>query len=603
MLLVLVVAIGAVLRFYNLMWGNGYFFDPDEGNMASSISQMTPEKAFHPNFFAYGQFPLYLSYFSAQLANIIKFIVTFSPTTDHRQLIALVPYPDAIFWLRFWSAAASTVTILLVYQIVKVIIGQKDRHESTNKHHYQFFSLSAKGTLIPLAAAFLTAVMPGLIQSAHLGTTESLLTFFFMLSIYLSLKILTGGTIFRYTVLSGIAVGLGLGTKITAALFFVPPGIALLYRIFSMHGRFLRKAGLFIGFTLILVLTALVFFFCSSPHTVLDFKDFKGTTLYETEVATGKAQVFYTRQFINTIPFVFQVTHIFPYALGWGMMLVGIASIVCLPIIVSRKKDSLLHIQYLILTASFALFLISNAILFVKWTRFSTPIFPFFPIFIGFFFFFINKNNNHWIKKTGIVVLGLTLAASLVQGIAFFSIYARDDVRYTASQWVYQHIPKGSYLLFDTGNVVDIPFLIKDKTNNSEMYAPAFNYKLVSFDFYSLDRKDVEDPGKLSRELVQHLEKADYILVPSRRIFSNHLRLPDQYPMASAYYINLFNGTLGFTKVAQIDSFPKIAGITFPDEQAEETWTVFDHPVVRVYKKTEQKIKEEYQSLLDTSSK
>jgi hypothetical protein len=56
------------------------------------------------------------------------------------------------------------------------------------------------------------------------------------------------------------------------------------------------------------------------------------------------------------------------------------------------------------------------------------------------------------------------------------------------------------------------------------------------------------------------------------------------------YYEDLFSGKSGFTKVAEFSSYPRIQlfGKTifeFPDESAEETFTVFDHPVMRVYKR------------------
>ena len=54
--------------------------------------------------------------------------------------------------------------------------------------------------------------------------------------------------------------------------------------------------------------------------------------------------------------------------------------------------------------------------------------------------------------------------------------------------------------------------------------------------------------------------------------------LKQKYPILNKYYDDLFSGKLGFTKVAEFS-----AGLN--DEQAEETWTVFDHPVIRIYKK------------------
>ncbi|MFQ5452323.1 MAG: hypothetical protein ACE5DQ_02050, partial [Candidatus Paceibacterota bacterium] len=126
---------------------------------------------------------------------------------------------------------------------------------------------------------------------------------------------------------------------------------------------------------------------------------------------------------------------------------------------------------------------------------------------------------------------------------------------------------------------------------------------VISFDFYNLDTNP-----KLEEELEKHINRADYIFIPSRRVFSNHACLdPDElflapvdrigyeasrceelkkkYPLLNDYYRKLFLGELGFTKVAEFTSYPRMFGFEFPDESAEETWTVFDHPVVRVYKR------------------
>jgi hypothetical protein len=59
----------------------------------------------------------------------------------------------------------------------------------------------------------------------------------------------------------------------------------------------------------------------------------------------------------------------------------------------------------------------------------------------------------------------------------------------------------------------------------------------------------------------------------------------------NSYYANLFSPNSHFTQIAEFTSYPqvRILGkniIQFPDEMAEETWTVFDHPVVRVYKRS-----------------
>ncbi len=119
------------------------------------------------------------------------------------------------------------------------------------------------------------------------------------------------------------------------------------------------------------------------------------------------------------------------------------------------------------------------------------------------------------------------------------------------------------------------------------MSAPtSFNSRPVSFDFYHLD-----EDSRLFPQLLALLENSDYIFVPSRRLFVNHLRLPEKYPLTAKYYELLFSGKLGFTEIKKFQALP--------DESAEETWSVFDHPVVRIYQKKVAISQKEYEELFN----
>jgi hypothetical protein len=64
-------------------------------------------------------------------------------------------------------------------------------------------------------------------------------------------------------------------------------------------------------------------------------------------------------------------------------------------------------------------------------------------------------------------------------------------------------------------------------------------------------------------------------------------KVPEIYPLTSGFYQDLFAGKLGFTKVAEITSYPTIPVFNIPisDDSAEEAFTVFDHPKVLIYKR------------------
>lgn len=218
------------------------------------------------------------------------------------------------------------------------------------------------------------------------------------------------------------------------------------------------------------------------------------------------------------------------------------------------------------------------------------PIFAFFPIFAVFFWQkFLNKTKYSPINQ---LLNYLITFIAIIPGLLFSSIYFSPDIRFTASAWIYKNIPSDSQILYDTGNVVDIP-ISRPNYLITRFAARRANYSItpISFDFYHLDENT-----ELLPKLLKHLENSDYIIVPSRRIFTNHLRLPRNFPLTAKYYKLLFSGQLGFAPVAKIEPFySKI----FKDEQAEETFSVFDHPTVRIYKKYDNLSKSQYEILFE----
>jgi len=566
--LLLILFLAGLVRFGGLNWCSPYTPHPDEWNMATAVTKLSWEDKLNPDFFAYGQFPLYLTYFSARIYNLIPWIA-----------VKEIDIQEAIFFLRFWSAIVGVGTVYLAYLISKKLT------PTTHPRHFDFAQCKLtthNSQLTPLLASLLSAFTPGLTQMSHFGTTESFLSFFFLLITFLSFKI-TENPRLKYFVFLGIALGLALGTKISALVFAVPILLSYIINLKknfaganpdSQRDAFILTTKYF--FTLCL---CLAFTLISSPYLVLSFTESKRILLYETAVATGKSPVFYTRQFINTLPILFQLQKIFPFVLGWPIFILGsggffLTIFLLIKNILKKRKHSLTA-YYLLLTTPFVVYFLSQAFLFCKWTRFMAPIFAFFPIFA-----IVLLNYLSRLRYLGYLLIFL----SILPGIIFSSIYFQPDIRFTASDWIYQNIPFGSKILFDTGNVVDIPI------SRSKHQSLITNYSLISFDFYHLDEN-----AELFPKLTNYLITSDYIFVPSRRIFANYLRLAGEYPLTAKYYSLLFSGKLGFT---EIKTFTALNSKLFADEKAEETFTVFDHPTIRIYKKVVGLGQKDYENLL-----
>lgn len=471
--------------------------------MATSVMKMNP-KDLDPHFYAYGQFPLYLTLITA-------------PTHEFR---------NVVLTLRFWSAIFSCASLFLFYLISKKI-----------------FKESQYSILFILFLIF----TPGLIQMSHFGTTESILLFVLAANILLSFKIFDNLKI-KYFILASIVSGIGLATKISSLILTTPIFLSLLFLLIKKRKIWQLFFGLLV-FCLMTVLIGIIF----SPYNLLNFTDFISTMKYEVGVATGQYQVFYTRQFIGSTPYIFQIQKIFPYANGIPIFILGFIGFIIIikSFIIHRKSNPYL---LLILFPSLIYFVYQGQ-LFTKWTRFISPIFFVFPLLSIFVFQKIKSKYLFYI---------LTIFCSL-PGIYFLKTYLNKDIRVIATNWINENIPIDSRILSEGGNVVDIPM--------------KGQYDVVNFDFYNHD-EDV----KSSEKLDQFINQSEFIIIPSRRIFKNQNN--PLYPYSQQYYQKLFSGQLNF-KLIKIIS--QNNSLFLNSENAEETWSVFDNPVIRIYGKADNK--------------
>ncbi len=527
-ILVLLVFLLFYTRLAGLNWGLPYPFHPDERNMTLSIQQLHCDisdfkDCFNPHFFAYGQFPLYLGY---GLVDVLKFF--------DGDLNTPIGFQEATIALRLISVLAS---ILLAYFLIKII---------------QLLNKNNKSDLLIYVSLLIITFSPALIQFAHFGTTESLLMLFYAWIVYESLLLIKKKITARhFIIITSIVSGLAIATKVSSLVFMLLPAAAVFY---FYQNKLLEGFKLLVPYFCLSLLVGLFL----SPYNLLSFNDFMGSLRYESAVALGTQSVFYTRQFAGQTPALFQSSKIFPYALGWPVLLFFIGGFFLLPF---KKQNNFLRFSFLV-------YFLANAFLYAKWTRFMAPVIPIMLVVaILFLFFILAKVKN---KLGTIIAVALSLVF-IIPGLAYFSIYQQPDVRLTASEWINKNIPEGSLILSETGNVVDIPL------DNPK------SLRVISFNFYDLDSDKI-----LQQELEQDLQQADYIFIPSRRIFMNHPQ--DKYPLLGDYYNKLFSGKLGFSKIAEFHSYPRISFLgqtllEFPDEEAEETWTVFDHPVIRIYQR------------------
>ena len=132
-------------------------------------------------------------------------------------------------------------------------------------------------------------------------------------------------------------------------------------------------------------------------------------------------------------------------------------------------------------------------------------------------------------------------------------------------------------------------------------------YSGVTQELYWPDEQDDDSDGvsdKLER-LVDSLDNGDYLVISSNRQYGTIPRVETRYPLTSQYYRALFDcqapasvvacgaraqagesvDQLGYALIAVFENDPQLGPIRIPDQAAEETFTVYDHPKVMVFQK------------------
>jgi YYY domain-containing protein len=170
---------------------------------------------------------------------------------------------------------------------------------------------------------------------------------------------------------------------------------------------------------------------------------------------------------------------------------------------------------------------------------------------------------------------------------AFTRIYTVPHSRVQAAEWLVEHSEPGSAVLWE---VWDDPLPLQTTAASW-----GIGYTGIRSEPYSED-----DPQKYLAEggLLDQLDQVDYITLTSNRVYDSTSRLRMRYPALMRYYEGLFSGRLGFELVADVTSYPRIFGISIPDQIAEEAFSVYDHPRVLIFHKTATYSREAAEELL-----
>lgn len=585
-ILIIILTFGFVLRVcLGLDWDEGQHLHPDERfltmvvsaiKMPSSIAEYfdSSKSLLSPynnnyGFFVYGTFPLFFT----KLVSLIF-------SKDGYDQVHIVG--------RILSSLFDLGSVLLLF--------------FTGKRLYS--------TTVGLVSAALLAFTVLNIQLSHFFGVETYASFFVLLTFYLatytnqffevSARVLPKQGYIRTLLiymLMGLSFGLALASKISAIFFlpvlgfmFVGGFVRKLVRRESLEEIFSRSSifeySRAIIAYLFVILLAGIFFRIFQPYafagpTFFDFQ-FNPKFLSNMKEVSGMmngADMPPSIQWIGRPAFWFS----FYNMVVWGMgVVLGLAcwfgALLAIYQVIFRRVYQ--HF-YLIFWALFWFTYQSSQ--FVKAGRYLSIVYPFFIllgayflVWLGNFISQLSWSKNKSVSFKNVIRLSPALAGvffTFLWSIAFVNIYSSKHSRVAASYWIYDKIPCGATLAgehWDDG----LPLRVGGKDGFGGCY------KGIEFNHYYPD-----NPEKFE-DTLKKLNQADYIIISSNRLYLSIPRLPRRFPYTIEYYNMLFSGELGFDLVYSESSYPGIFGIKFPTDNAEEPFTVYDHPRVFIFKKS-----------------
>ncbi len=557
--LFMILAFGAILRLYGLNWDQGYHLHPDERMIIMVAENLRPGNL-NPKFFAYGSLPLYLLKLAGWLVSLI-----FGPQWAHY---------SHLHWVgRILSVIFDLATLLLIFKIGQRVFSEK----------------------IGLKAAFLYAICALPVQLSHFYAVDVPLNFFIFLTLY-QLILFYEKQSRRRAVWLGISFGLALATKISASVLVSAIGAAFafdLVLIFLKYwrqqtARWWQKISLVIfrkktatwriikpllAFGLIVFLTTITVFALTEPYALLDFPTFWQQIQAQHQMTKDAFTFPFTLQYVDTVPYLYHLKNLYLWGMGITLGTMSFLATAWYFLSLYRrvriKGEEDIEAKEIILVVFFLAYFLVVGRFSVKFMRYLLPLYPLFCLWSAWFW---EQLRLPWKK----IVQATVSIGTLAWLAAFLAIYSQPNTRVTASQWINQNIPQESKLA------------VEHWDDRVPLWG---NYQFLEMPLYEPDTSLAK-----WQQIEQNLQEADYLIIASNRLYTPLQKLASCekypghcYPKTSQYYQQLFADQLGFQKVAEFTNCPRLTlgqySLLFRDDTADESFTVYDHPRVIIFKK------------------
>lgn len=552
-LFLVLLAAAAALRFQKIDWDGPHHLHPDErfismveerlsgpGSLGayldSRTSKVNPYNVGYGSF-VYGTLPMLVAHGAGKL-------------------LGKSGYGEIFLVGRVLSGLFDLLSIWLVYRILR----RFTRRQTA------------------LIGAGLLAASPLAIQLSHFWTVETCLTAFSTAALYAAVRIAQGKRGVVSVVFAGAALGLAVACKVTGLALLLPVAAAVVLGALrdgvpppGARGR--AVAGLlFRGFGILA--TAAVVVRVAFPYAFLGASPF--SFRLDPRWLNDLQSLSRLTQTVAGFPpnfqwagrgFLFPIRNIILWGAGPFLGLPAFAGLLW-GVRALRQRKWRAHLPLLL--HAFVL-LGYHGLTMVKSIRYFYPIYPVLAVFAALLLERIADAGprlpfprlRRWAPAAA-------LGGAFLCALAFSAIYRRDVTRVAASDWIYRHIQP--------------PRPIANETWDDGLPFPTPGYDNGAYSGPALDMVGPDDAAKLEK-LLETLRQTDVIAITSNRAYGTLTRLPDVFPMTTAFYRALFENRAGFQLVADFTSYPSLGPLRIPDDSADEAFTVYDHPRVLLFRK------------------